>query len=332
MAHVGKAAESCRAAGQRLLQPVRKPYYGPTLALTPRMAKTLLTPKDLADAIGTSESSMRRWIDSGRVRMSRTAGGHRRIELPEALRFIRDMGLPVVRPDILGLGPTLAGREAGEGDPGAPLASDQSDDERLYGALAAGDRALARALIVSWYLAGRSLAAIFDGAVRGALERLGELWTRDRGGILTEHRATDICIESIHHLRGLLPTPAPEASVALGATPTDEWHVVPSLMAASVAHEAGLRDINYGGNVPSDLLAAAAVEHRAKLVWLSITMPPRRGLRAELSRLASDLAAHGATLVIGGRHAPTACPAKHPNIHCVQSMGELTSFIRGMSK
>src|SRR5271165_4212340 len=64
---------------------------------------TLLTPKELADAIGASESSVRRWVDAGDIRMSRTAGGHRRILLPDAIQFIRKMGAAIVRPELLGL-------------------------------------------------------------------------------------------------------------------------------------------------------------------------------------------------------------------------------------
>src|SRR5215211_2356769 len=75
-------------------------------AKTINMNGKLLTPKDLADAIGASESSLRRWVDSGRVKMSRTAGGHRRIPLAEAIRFIRETHATVVRPDLLGLGAT----------------------------------------------------------------------------------------------------------------------------------------------------------------------------------------------------------------------------------
>jgi len=149
------------------------------------MLKALLTPKDLADAIGTSESSMRRWIDAGKVKMTRTAGGHRRIELNDALRFVREGGFPIVRPDILGVTPLKV----------PPRVPRESDDDRLHAALAAGDRALARALLVSWYLGGRSLAALFDGPIRAALTRLGEGWNTQPRCILTEHRATDVCIE-----------------------------------------------------------------------------------------------------------------------------------------
>ena len=65
--------------------------------------KSLLSPRDLADAIGVSESSLKRWADAGKIQVSRTDGGHRRIPLAEAVRFIRATGAQVVRPDILGI-------------------------------------------------------------------------------------------------------------------------------------------------------------------------------------------------------------------------------------
>ena len=64
---------------------------------------TVCSPKDLATAIGVSESSVKRWVDDGTIDASRTAGGHRRIPLSEAIRFIRQRRTPVVRPDLLGL-------------------------------------------------------------------------------------------------------------------------------------------------------------------------------------------------------------------------------------
>jgi excisionase family DNA binding protein len=51
-----------------------------------------LSPRELAAAVGVSESSLKRWADEGRVKVARTAGGHRRIELAEAVRFIRQSG------------------------------------------------------------------------------------------------------------------------------------------------------------------------------------------------------------------------------------------------
>src|SRR3954467_2763768 len=122
---------------------------------------SLLTPKQLADAIGASESALRRWVDEGSIRMSRTAGGHRRIPVSEAIRFIRQSGSVVVRPELLGL------RELGEM---IETSGRGSDETELFAVLRSGNRAVARGLLVAAYLRGPSLASLFDGPVRAALD------------------------------------------------------------------------------------------------------------------------------------------------------------------
>src|SRR5687768_220140 len=158
----------------------------------------VLTTKELAEAIGASESSMRRWTDSGAIRTSRTVGGHRRIPLSEAIRFIRETRATLVRPDVLGLG-------------AGPLTPAGTDDEsatvELFAALNDGDAARCRALVLGQYLGGRSLAGIFDGPLGRAMHRVGELWQHAPAGILVEHRATDICLQIVAELRRLIPPP-----------------------------------------------------------------------------------------------------------------------------
>ena len=45
------------------------------------MLKQVLTPKQVADAIGVSEASLKRWCDKGLIPATRTAGGHRRLPI-----------------------------------------------------------------------------------------------------------------------------------------------------------------------------------------------------------------------------------------------------------
>ncbi|MHC4811387.1 MAG: excisionase family DNA-binding protein, partial [Planctomycetota bacterium] len=73
--------------------------------------KHLLSPRELAAAIGVSESTLKRWTDDGLINATRTAGGHRRIPLAEAIRFVRATRTRVVNPTILQLG-DLPGLEA----------------------------------------------------------------------------------------------------------------------------------------------------------------------------------------------------------------------------
>jgi MerR family transcriptional regulator, light-induced transcriptional regulator len=284
--------------------------------------KSLLTPKDLADAIGASESALRRWIDGGRIRMSRTAGGHRRIPLQEAIRFIRQTGAMVVRPELLGIKELARGEVQG-----------QSSGDELFTALCAGDRAVARGLIVSSYFEGLGLPALFDGPIRSAMERLGQLWQHDPRGIMVEHRATEICIETLAELRGLLPVVDEQSPLAIGGAPQDDPYQLPTMMAAAVLAEAGFRDINFGPNTPVELLAREAIDRKARLVWLSIsTEQDQKSLRAAIKILSGELARHQMDLILGGRFSSALMPRSTSNVMFVASMSDLSATAREMLK
>ena len=253
--------------------------------------KTIFSPKELADAIGVSESSLRRWIDDGKIPTSKTVGGHRRIALADAVRFVRESHATVVRPELLGLS-ELRRRQ---GD----LAE---DDRKLEAALVAGDVARARSLVLSWYLAGRSIPSLFDNPIRVALHNIGELWQHSDQGILIEHRAVDVCLQVLNQLRDLVPPPAPQAPVALGAAPAGDPYLIPTMMASIVLADVGYLTINFGPEVPVPLLLEAARAHRARLVWVSISTDlSLYSLKDQIEALARDLAELGSRLVIGGR-------------------------------
>lgn len=66
------------------------------------MTRTIST-SELAKALGISDSSVRRLVDSGELEIHRTQGGHRRIPIPEAIRYVRQTQSPVAVPELLGL-------------------------------------------------------------------------------------------------------------------------------------------------------------------------------------------------------------------------------------
>lgn len=290
--------------------------------------KSLLTPKELADAIGASESSLRRWVDNGQIRMSRTAGGHRRIPVDEAIRFIRQTGATLIHPHLLGLDETL--RRVADRKQGG------SDADELFAALESGNRQLAKALVVSWYLEGRTLAELFDGPVRDAMHRVGELWAHDQRGILIEHRATEVCLETLRELRSLLPAVPPTAPVALGGAPSGDPYLIPSLMTAMIFVEAGFNEHNYGANTPLPLLADAVLHHHARYVWVSLSGAVDAGvLQPQIIELATRLSELDVPLVLGGRHAEEVWPPDSqgsPHVHVIASMSEMATFIRATQR
>jgi len=287
--------------------------------------RSVLSPKELAEAIGVSESSLKRWADEGRIHVSRTAGGHRRIPFAEAVRFIRESGSTVVRPEVLGLNEVraaLSDVQAGRlSDPEATLSE----------AIAAGDAAMARGLIVAWYLEGQSVPALLDGPVRSAMHRVGALWEHDDRGIFIEHRATDICVEALNHLRWLLPRPAEAAAVAMGGSAEHDPYVIPSLMCSIVLTDLGFRATNIGPHTPVETLRRAASEYRARLVWLSVSAPIEMPeLRRRVEQLGRSLEPEAASLVVGGRQLDASERFAAKNVHVMQSMGEMAAFARGL--
>ena len=281
-----------------------------------------LSPRDLALALGVSESSVKRWVDDGLLTAMRTAGGHRRIALAEAVRFARRTGAPVVRPEII-VGPGAL----------APVTRFQAGaaeevGERLRGLLEQDDAAAARALLTALYVAGWPVAALCDGPIRHALERIGTLWQHGPAGIVVEHRATDTCVRALAELRTLFMPPRESAATALGAAPSGDPYTLPSAMAAAVLADLGYRDHNLGPDVPMEVLLEAAGRYVPRVVWLamSVAVPDERLGRA-VAELAARLAARGATLVVGGRGAP-GLPAA-PGLLQLASMAELAAFARG---
>ena len=75
----------------------------------------LVSPRQAARAMGVSESSLKRWCDQGLIRMTRTAGGHRKLPIAEVLRYVRDHNRPLLHPDLLGLPAASPGAVIGLG-------------------------------------------------------------------------------------------------------------------------------------------------------------------------------------------------------------------------
>jgi excisionase family DNA binding protein len=278
----------------------------------------LLSPRELAHALGVSESSLKRWVDAGKIVASRTDGGHRRIALPEAVRFIRETGAPLAHPEVLDL-PAMAAA------PSDALAADSG----LLGCLERGDAIAVRGWLVGRYLAGASIAELSDGPVRSAMHALGELWHHDERGVFIEHRATEACLQALAYLRGTLPERL-AGPLALGAAPEDDPYRLPTFLASMVVSEAGLRAINLGPDTPISAMQHAVAEHRPRLVWLSATGKLASPRAAEIARWIAGLP-RTIVAVIGGRNAG-AIAAVLPSVRHADAMAELAVIARKLAQ
>ncbi len=296
------SASGCRT-GQIGRTVQRLPHHEPRTpsSLAANSNPKLLSPKDLALAIGASESSLKRWTDQGLLVVSRTAGGHRRIPLPEAIRFVRSRRLPLVKPEILGL-PASFGVESDL----RPGEHDRPDDV-FTDLLRAGHDIGARNHLVERFMRGETIAALADGPIRSAMRDLGEFWKQGPEGILIEHRATEICAMVIQDLRSMV-TPEQPRGTAIGGSLGGDPYKLPPLIAASVLNECGVHAVNLGADTPVEVLEIAAfgpeTDERPDILWLnasSVSDPDTASRR--IAELAARCTNAGILFCIGGREA-----------------------------
>ncbi|MEO0476954.1 MAG: hypothetical protein AAF085_13430 [Planctomycetota bacterium] len=281
-----------------------------------------LSPKQLGQAIGVSESSLKRWIDDGMIDVIRTTGGHRRVELAEAIRFVRQRGYSVKDPSVLGL--TAADDETGRAD-------NTQLSEHFYELLSIGRDKEFIAAVTRLYLDGHMMSEIIDGPMRQAMQRIGELWHGNPDGIGIEHRATDICIRTLGYMHSLIKPPIPNAPIAIGGAPAGDMHLISSLCVSLVLAEQGWREANMGANTPWHQLASVAKQERAALVWVSMTNEPNADYAKKLRELSSELADEGCQIIIGGGQINDAILRLDlDNLHTARSMVELQSFSKGL--
>jgi MerR family transcriptional regulator, light-induced transcriptional regulator len=225
------------------------------------VANLLLTPKQVARSIGVSESSLKRWCDRGTIATVKTAGGHRRIQIADVLKFLRETGRQPVAPEMLGL-PAVIG--AGE-------RTWQRSRDRFLTALISGDESVARQIIYDLYVAGHPVCLLADWLFHPTLQEIGRRWNCGKAEVYQERRACEICNRVLFELRASLPALRDDAPLALGGTPVGDHYRLPTILAELVLREAGCRAISLGSDLPFETFRAAIAEHRPRLFWLSVS-------------------------------------------------------------
>lgn len=287
--------------------------------------KETLSPKELAHAIGVSESSLKRWVDQGLVSATRTAGGHRRITVQEAIRFIRTTRQQLVHPEMLGISGI-----AQEGLQDLGKASREDVSGQLTEFLRSGAEREACSLIVGLFLNGTAFHDIIDGPVRSSMNELGALYLHDENGIFIEHRATEICVQAVRQIRLFLDTSSMNV-VALGGAPSGDPYQLPTLCAATTLASEGLHAVNLGPDTPLETILKAVETEPPGLVWLSVSHLDADLLKPRAFKdFVGSLRDKNIPLAIGGSQADALEPAQYSNVILCQNMVQLGSFARGM--
>jgi excisionase family DNA binding protein len=237
------------------------------------------SPKQVAQALRVSESSVKRWCDRGVIRTDRTLGGHRRIPLEHLMEFLESTNRRIVDPTAIGLSEerqrnrdelerlsTASGTEMAESQAGQ--LSMQKQFEKV---LLAGDEQQCRRSISTWYAMHGSMASVADDLLAPTFHSIGALWQCGDVDVYQERRGCEICIRLIHELRRLVQEPMSTAPLAMGGTSNGDPYQVANQLIEIIFREAGWRTINLGSSVPLESLLVAAKKYAPRIFWLSVT-------------------------------------------------------------
>ena len=280
-----------------------------------------ISPKEFAAAIGSSESSLKRWLDQGVIPCTKTPGGHRRIEVNEAIKYVRSSDLTLTSPQTLGLPNAIGHSQNGE--------KKQIID--FLQCLKEGNDSFAKQYLINEFMNGRSLAEIFDGTIKKSLEFLGQIHEEDAESIFLEHRATQICISCINFLSQYLSSSNTKFN-AISCSLEGDIYMLPSLGTAVVIMENSGNCINIGPHTPISVIKDTVKNTRMRvdLVCLSINdVSDVNKTNRDLASLLSILNALEIELVVGGRSSELINLSELKEAKHFNSMCQLDEHLKG---
>lgn len=289
---------------------------------TPRASNVrTLSPRDLARALGVGESSVKRWIDDGKLPAAKTAGGHRRVELVDALRFIRDGRREIADPTLLGLA--------------TPDSLDLTDAEAVrqayIEALEAGDAEATTSIACQLATLGGDVPAVLDDPLWAAFRDIRGRCNHPSEECVTLHRAQANCIEAARRLAELADPAEPSAPLGLAADIGYEIDGMACHLAETVFAHARFRTTQVGYGVPAEVAGGAIKRVRPAVVWLSANgafKVDTADVATVAKTIAAEAAAHGARLVISGDAMPDPREFGDAVVE-VDSMAEFAAFLAG---
>lgn len=242
--------------------------------------REFVSPKQVARAIGVSESSVKRWCDQGSLPFFKTDGGHRRLLVGTVLEFVKTHHHHLKQPELLGL-PISTGS--------THYTIDQAVGQ-LRQVLEQGNEELTRQILFDLFLANLSIAEIGDQVIRPVFQSVGQAWECGDMEVYQERRACQVCLHALHDLRSQLPQPETAAPLALGATLSGDNYQLPILLVEMVLRQSGLRAQSYGTNLTVETLMSAVETSKPQLFWLSISYSDDASAVIDACRRLNDLA------------------------------------------
>ncbi|CAN5524949.1 HTH-type transcriptional repressor CarH [soil metagenome] len=246
----------------------------------------IISTRAVAEVLGVSEATVKRWSDAGTLRCFRTPGGHRKFRLRDVNAFLLD------NEDSVRV-------EARSSTATSALAPDQAEARSLA---LAGDADALVSLVAKHRMAGTPLARIFDQIFTPAMADIGREWAEGSLTAAQEHLASGAVVDMLARVRPLVErSNRNDRGSAICACLSGEQHAIGLQMVGLVLGSTGYRVGMLGANVPTGDLALMVAANAPALLALSASSPANQDtLRGALAVIESAAAATKTRFVVGG--------------------------------
>jgi methanogenic corrinoid protein MtbC1 len=249
-----------------------------------------ISPLQVAQAFGVSESSLKRWCDRGLIRSHRTAGGHRRLAVQDVVSYSRSSGLKLVRPELLGLPSTRRS------------ANIPSEEIRsLRESLTQGNADKCSEIVIGLYARGYRASEICDLVIAPACREIGYDWECGEIEVYQERRACELCLQTLAEVSRLVPPAKGRLPVAIGGSPEGDLYGLPTRMVELVLREQGWKSQSLGFSLPLETLLAAVDDLQPDLLWISVSHLSNREVFLASYRALYTKVRDRVAVVVGGR-------------------------------
>ncbi len=230
---------------------------------------TWISSRQAADILGVHESSVKRWCNASRLNVSRTSGGHRRIQFSDLMNFVRSEGLECALSDFAPdeFSVWQAGELAQHGDLSAMA-------DLFFQALFDGDVDRQERLLAYAATQGSTVVDILQYIFAPALRRIGSSWAASTLDTGDEHRMSGHILDCIAWLRRTFGREDEESRRAIVGCPTGETHTIGAEMVRALLESRGWRVVFLGADTPAEDLVHQREKFDASLMCLSV-VPPR---------------------------------------------------------
>ena len=253
--------------------------------------RQVFSPRQVARAIGASESSVKRWCDRGVLPTIKTAGGHRRLPIAGVLEFVRTENHQLAHPEVLGLPPDL----------GLVHRSVEDSIRQFQEALIRGDYAEARRVTLELFLAQATVAEIFDRVFAPSFHAIGEAWCDGQVDVFEERRGCELATRLIYELRSMIKLPDAKSPSAFCASSEGDVYVLPARMVELVLVENDWNATSLGSGIPIDSMVHAVERSRPRLFCLSVSHLEDESRFLEQYPRLQEACGSSTALVVGGQ-------------------------------